>query len=184
MLKLYRRGQVSLDQFLASMQQPVHTGGPLNLRPFCDPDWYQQGGAGEVLVCISYFYHTLPTVVVPKALRDSSLEGPALYNALLSPRKFFERCTLIKKQAVRYLKHPLLLELTQTLPPARIAKIKAVAQQWRGDTKDMSTGAGYEAPPNSVFGFACSSIGNVRSNTNYRDHREADEHVAGELGTS
>lgn len=163
MLRRYSRGLARRDELVATMKTPMQTGGPLNLRLFLDQQWYNQGGAGEVFICISFFYYTLPALLINAALREPSMAGAPLYSSLLSSTQFFSRCKIIKQQAIRYLRNPLFLELTQTIGPSRIERTRNIARVWRDQAAGTVDGASYNAPPGAVFSFGGSSIGNVSS---------------------
>ncbi|KAJ7219348.1 hypothetical protein GGX14DRAFT_591750 [Mycena pura] len=123
------RGEMSLEEWEFRRQQPYHTAGPINLRPFLDKAWYQAGGYDSASVNVAYFYFTSSfTPLGPKslALGDSVPE----LAKLMSPQRFLLRCNKMKKLASRYLTHPLFFEIGASRLANKPALQKNVAAKW------------------------------------------------------
>ncbi|KAH7922095.1 hypothetical protein BV22DRAFT_1131716 [Leucogyrophana mollusca] len=171
---LYRRflrGDISASEWEHRKKQPMHSGGPLNLRPFLDQQWYNRGGGGDVFLAISFYFYTLPFMSVgmtdhqdPRSL--DLVDGAPSFGALLSFKRFLLRSRLVARQAQRFMRHPLFLEIALSAHSARIERTKMVALEWKRRAESGQTGDSDEnIPPlqqeGSVFGHGGSSIGNV-----------------------
>ncbi|KAF7309009.1 hypothetical protein MKEN_01101900 [Mycena kentingensis (nom. inval.)] len=55
-----KRGEMPLEEWAARLRVPMHTGGPLNLRPFLVPDWQEAGGHSEINLSVGFFVMSLP----------------------------------------------------------------------------------------------------------------------------
>jgi hypothetical protein len=163
----YIRGNISNDEWEFRKREPMHTAGPMNLRPLLDRDWYDKGGAANVSVSIGFFFYTLP--FMPLGLASRLAVGSRLpsFRALLSPERFLLRCNLIKDQAARVTKHPLFFDIATARLLGRVERIKGVAMKWReGLEKPVTVGKhnipvaeqGFYGP---VVGHGGSSFGNV-----------------------
>jgi hypothetical protein len=161
----YLQGEISEEEWEQRKIQPMHTGGPLNLRPFLDENWLARGGGGEVLIAIDFFYHILPFMPLGSSNHGKMNKVPP-FSSLLSPERFFHRCRLIKRQTARHLAHPLFHEINAARALGRIARIKRAGQCWGPDhdTRDNQNDKRYDIldiPKGPVFMFGGSSLGNV-----------------------
>ncbi|KAJ7430711.1 hypothetical protein B0H11DRAFT_921028 [Mycena galericulata] len=128
----YVRGEISPQEWEFRKRQPYHTAGPQNLRPFLDKTWFERGGHSNVSVNVGYFFFTLPfTPLGPPHLAPGDAV-PEL-NELMSPTRFWSRCDIMKKQASRYLNHPLFFEVGQARLAGKITIQKNVATKWEAD---------------------------------------------------
>ncbi|TFK55121.1 hypothetical protein OE88DRAFT_1001759 [Heliocybe sulcata] len=124
-----RRGVLSEEEWQWRRRQPMHNGGPLNLRPFLDREWLAKGGEAEAMLAISFFWHTLPFMPsLPEPDRDA--DGAQFFSQVMSRERFFYRCRLIKKQADGFLKHPLFLEIANARLPGRIERTRSSTLNW------------------------------------------------------
>jgi hypothetical protein len=171
--RLYAQGALSEAEWTHQIAQPMQFIGPLNLRPYLDPEWLATGGAGRVCTVVSYYRNRLPAMPVARTLPRGSpaLEKPP-FEALLSRGRFFHRCRIAKKQTSDFLDHPLKTEFAQLLKLPRIAKARSNALNWRTQvaaarTKGTLGTAVPEIPIDPQImqmSNACSSLGDVRIN--------------------
>ena len=132
----YLRGEITEERWWGYRSQPFHTIGPLNSRPFLDREWYQGGGFEAVMVGISFYSTTLPSI--PTVSREwlsqhrSELEdGTPPFSALLPQDRFVRRAQAWKKQMKDMLTHPLLFEIWMANHAARIPMKKVVIGKWK-----------------------------------------------------
>ncbi|KAG6819135.1 hypothetical protein H0H93_015028 [Arthromyces matolae] len=53
--RTYLRGEMSIEEWNFRRRQPTYTGGPINLRPFLDNEWYEKGGSTNIHITFSTF---------------------------------------------------------------------------------------------------------------------------------
>ncbi|KAH9854227.1 hypothetical protein C2E23DRAFT_858819 [Lenzites betulinus] len=135
----YLRGDISVDEWEHRRRQPMHYGGPLNLRPYLDEAWQRAGGVAEMLLMIDYYDCTLPFMPTPYGTRRDAgvprVDGAPPYSALLARSRFFHRARVAKEQLARTVKHPLLLELAHARQPLYLIRKKRVAAHWQASVK-------------------------------------------------
>ncbi|KAI0831302.1 hypothetical protein BC628DRAFT_1311647 [Trametes gibbosa] len=135
----YLRGELSADEWESRRRQPMHFGGPLNLRPFLDEGWQRAGGVAEMFLMIDFYDCTLPFMPAPYgSRRDASVprvDGAPPYAALLSRARFLYRARLAKEQLARLVKHPLMLEIAHARQPLYVARKKRIATHWQASVK-------------------------------------------------
>ncbi|KAF8515960.1 hypothetical protein JB92DRAFT_2912691 [Gautieria morchelliformis] len=121
--RLYAQGALSEAEWTHRIAQPMHFSGPLNLRPYLDPEWL---ATGERAV------NTLPAMPVARTLPRGSLalENPP-FDTLLSKGRFLHRCRIAKKQTSDFLNHPLQTEFAQILRLPKLRKARSNALNWR-----------------------------------------------------
>ena len=153
---LYRRflrGDISASEWEYRQRQPMHVGGPLNLRPHLERDWVTKGGAGEVFIAISFFFYQLPFMTLgttrnqdPGTLRLEN--GAPPFADLLTFNRFLHRAGLVKAQAQAYLKHPLFEEIAMGYHTGsgRLNRSKMAVSEWV-----RSVEGGSEADPGTVI---------------------------------
>ena len=131
----YLRGEITEEWWWWYRSQPFYAKGPLNSRPFLDREWYQGGGFEAVMVGISSYFVTLPSI--PAVSREwlsqhrSELEdGTPPFSALLPQDRFVRRAQSWKRQIKDMLTHPLLFEIWMASHAARIPMCKAVIGKW------------------------------------------------------
>ena len=149
------------------------SAGPMNLRPFQDKAWLDAGGGKHVCVSIGFFFFALPTMPLGAAssLRPGADVPP--FETLLSRKRFWLRSRLIRTQADKFIRNPLLVELGSIMLPGRVERARSVALQWR---KEKGAPAGLtdtvlspmeQASAGVVFCNGGSSLGNVRLLANF-----------------
>ncbi|KZT28425.1 hypothetical protein NEOLEDRAFT_1086705 [Neolentinus lepideus HHB14362 ss-1] len=123
------RGEISEKEWQWRRREPMHNGGPLNVRPFLDKKWLARGGEVELMIAINFFFCTLPFM---PSVSESECEadGTPPFSKLLSRERFFYRCKLIKNQTSEFLRHPLFLEIASARLPGRIARVKFTTLHW------------------------------------------------------
>jgi hypothetical protein len=169
--RLRERGDISDEEWEKRRREPMHVCGPLNIRPFLDNDWFENGGAGELCLSIGFFYYTLPFMPFGTAVEDAVPlnNGAPPFSALLSSERFFLRSNIIRKQAEAFLKHPLFLDINAARLPAKIELSKIAFDQWRdtqnataeGKNLDVLSDGGSYLTPDLIFAHGGSSMGNV-----------------------
>lgn len=177
----YLRGEISEDEWAYRKKQPHISGGPLNLRPYLDKEWFERGGGGEFMLSISLFHYALPFMTLGETAeryqdRKHGLErvlsdGAPPFPELLTFDRFLHRAGLVKKQATAFFSHPLFYEIVRAVSLARIERTRLGALQWM---KRIDAANGNDTQKNSddkkvlavtempvVFAHGGSSIGNV-----------------------
>ncbi|KAI0636975.1 hypothetical protein C8Q77DRAFT_1215834 [Trametes polyzona] len=167
----YLRGDIFLEEWEYRRRQPMHYGGPVNLRPYLDEEWQRAGGVSEMLLMIDYYDCTLPFMPSPYgARRDAGVprvDGAPPYSALLSRPRFFHRASLAKQQLARTVRHPLLLEIAHARQPLYVTRKKKIAVHWQADLKGELLPPFPEldkldhVSPDYCFSGALSSIGDM-----------------------
>ncbi|KAF8636658.1 hypothetical protein AX17_003464 [Amanita inopinata Kibby_2008] len=127
----YIRGEISTEEWEHRKREPMTTGGPLSLRPFLDRQWYDQGGASSVSLCISFFSYQLPFMPLGAASRLAPGDELPAFHDLLSRGRFVHRSNSIRKQAAEFVEHPLFLEIATARLPNRVEKVRETAMAWR-----------------------------------------------------
>lgn len=163
----YVRGEINQDEWEFRKREPMITGGPLNLRPFLDEEWYKRGGSTNVSLAIGFFFYTLPYMPLGAASNITPGAPVPSYSDLLSKKRFAYRCGLIKQQADRVLRHPLQYEIGTNMLSTRVLFVKSTAEDWKkrvllqkpSDRQLLS--AQELASTGMVFGHGGSSFGNV-----------------------
>ncbi|KDQ60977.1 hypothetical protein JAAARDRAFT_191101 [Jaapia argillacea MUCL 33604] len=128
----YFRGELSKEEWQYRKRQPMHTGGPLNLRSYLDKDWQDQGGASQALLAISFFFASLPFMPANESLRREQLDnGAPPFDSLMSHARFLARCNMVKRQTIHIIRHPLFLESASARIHLRIDRARSAAMRWR-----------------------------------------------------
>lgn len=153
-LRLRAQGLITDAEWQEKIRQPSHFGGPINLRPYLDAEWYKSGGATRGLSAISMYHITLPSIPV------AGLNEYATFDQLLSKKQFSFMCKLARKQSDKFLNHPLLVEFAELTRNSFASRSKSVAMRWR------AASAGHPALPPEVtrpyiLCNGCSTLGNV-----------------------
>ncbi|KAJ7066375.1 hypothetical protein C8F01DRAFT_699069 [Mycena amicta] len=164
-----KRGEMPLDEWESRLRSPMHTGGPLNLRPFLVPDWQQAGGLTEINLCIGFFVMSLPFLPYarpenptdPTSFPTDSTLAPPL-SSLLSRDRFWLRTTISKQRALATYRHQLFLELLGVNNPLRVARGRSFAEAWRKIQAGEEVAPLPELAPDAmVFTHIGSSMGNM-----------------------
>ena len=169
------RGDLPPDEWEYRRRQPMHFGGPVNLRPYMDTDWQRRGGLTEVALAIDYYDCTLPFMPSPfgsrrddRVPRDPS--GAPPFAALMSPARFFYRGQLCRQQLRRTMSNPLAMDIAAARQPAYVHRKRVMATHWLAEQKGaplpdlpvpVQTHDG--APADCVFAAGLSSVGQVRA---------------------
>jgi hypothetical protein len=167
----YLRGEISNEEWEHRKRQPMHQGGPVNIRPFMDKEWYQNGGGGDIVLTVGFSTATLPFMPFSDSRENLDLGAPKL-EALLSKKRFFYRCRIVKSSHDKILRGPLVLH-TAALA-TRTKASQSTALLWKkitgsstvefDDHELAAAKAAHQATfaPNFIFAFGGSSFGNVR----------------------
>ncbi|KAJ3892597.1 hypothetical protein GG344DRAFT_45122 [Lentinula edodes] len=165
------------DEWAYRRREPMMTGGPANLRPYLDQDWYTKGGAGNVCLSISYFFFTLPFMPIGEVgeLADGNNEGISSvdikippFEEMLSRARFLLRCNNIRSQASEIFHHPRFLDIHVARIPMRIKRCRHAALVFRNDIIRPEVGSDALIPPlqqpeaggGAVMAHGGSSFGN------------------------
>ena len=132
----YLRGEIDEEQWRRYRTQPYHVVGPLNFRPFLDQEWYESGGVEMVMLGISFYAATIPSMptVSPEWLsqhRSELEDGTPPFSALLSEGRFVRRAQAMKKQYKNILAHPLLFEIGMAHHAQRPLITKTAFDKWK-----------------------------------------------------
>ncbi|KAI9067817.1 hypothetical protein FKP32DRAFT_227499 [Trametes sanguinea] len=167
----YLRGDMSEEEWERRRRQPMHYGGPLNLRPHLDKEWLRQGGLSGIALMIDFYDCTLPFMPTPFGTRRDAdvprVDGAPPFSALLSRERFIHRVKGVKRQISRGVKHPLFLDIAHARQQRLSIRKKAVAEHWLaavgGRPPPQSTEPRDLDPvaPDFVFTGGLSSIGDV-----------------------
>ncbi|KAJ3990388.1 hypothetical protein F5890DRAFT_1612321 [Lentinula detonsa] len=130
------------EEWFYRRRQPMMTGGPANLRPYLDQDWYTKGGARNVCLSISFFFLVLPFMPLGEAgtLSDGAIqvfssdeyEVPP-FGKLLSKKRFLLRCRSVRKQSSEVFRHSRFLDVHAARIPMRIDRSRTTALMYRKD---------------------------------------------------
>ena len=132
----YFRGEITEGQWECYRSQPFHAVGPINFRPFLDREWYESGGAEVVMLGISFYSVTLPSIPTVSyewlSQHQSKLEdGAPPFSALLPQDRFVRRAQAVKKQFKDILTHPLLFEIGVAHHAERPLVCKGAVEKWK-----------------------------------------------------
>ncbi|KAI0721094.1 hypothetical protein C8T65DRAFT_735581 [Cerioporus squamosus] len=121
----YFRGEIPEDEWEYRRRQPMHFGGPINLRPYMDEEWQAQGRSNGV--------HT-PFMPTPFEMRRDEgvprVDGAPPLSALLSHARFFHRARLFRGQLQRRVRHPLMLDIALARQPVYLLRKKTNVTHW------------------------------------------------------
>ncbi|KAI1795882.1 hypothetical protein LXA43DRAFT_989906 [Ganoderma leucocontextum] len=135
----YLRGDMPRDEWEYRRRQPMHFGGPVNLRPYMDADWQRKGGATEVALAIDYYECTLPFMPSPFGSRkDDGVprdQGAPPFAALMSRVRFLHRGQLCRQQLRRIMSNPLAMDIASARQPTWVHRKKVMATHWLAEQK-------------------------------------------------
>ncbi|KAI0670387.1 hypothetical protein C8Q78DRAFT_1035959 [Trametes maxima] len=168
----YLRGDISLEEWEYRRRQPMHYGGPLNLRSYLDREWQRKGGPMSVALMIDFYDVTLPFMPTPYgSRRDESLpraaDGAPPYAALLSRDRVVYRTKLARRQLANSVKHPLLLEIAHARQPLYVVRQKMITAHYNATRKGEPLPSFPEladfdkVPSDYVFTGGMSSVGDM-----------------------
>ncbi|KAJ6572914.1 hypothetical protein B0H10DRAFT_2350920 [Mycena sp. CBHHK59/15] len=165
----YVRGDIIPEEWEFRKKQPYHTAGPINLRPFLDKDWFLGGGQRNLCLSIGFFFYTLPFIPLGPSHLAPGDDLPEL-SALMSPKRFFMRCNIVKDHASRFLHRPLFFETGAARLTGKVDIQKDVAAKWennpeayveQAEVNKHSVSAIEQIGYGSVMGHGGSSFGNA-----------------------
>lgn len=164
----YLRGEIGDEEWEYRKRQPMHIFGPLNLRPYMDQRWFQNGGLGEVGLNVGYLHCILPFMPLGSSggIRQFDwADGAPPFSSLLSFKRFLHRTKLLKIQTERFTKHPNFVDIILGSHSHSANRSRDVAMEWINKDKTQSA----HSPPMKWMGNGCSvstqigtSVGNVR----------------------
>ncbi|KIJ55584.1 hypothetical protein M422DRAFT_24154 [Sphaerobolus stellatus SS14] len=160
---LYSRGVLSRSEWERRIREPMHLGGPINLRPYLDTEWLNAGGNSQGCVAIAHSDITLPAMPI---MSESSggIQAHPPFHKLLSKERFLYRCHFAKRKYDLVLKHPLIVEFAEITRQFSFGRTKAVASRWRA-LLDPTTSAVLVPiiDRHYVFANAVSTMGNLEN---------------------
>lgn len=175
----YLRGEISEEEWSYRKRQPHINGGPLNLRRCLDKAWFDMGGGGEFILCISLFIYQLPFMTLgaggAAAEGDARIasDGAPPFADLLTFDRFLHRARLVKEQAKAFFGHPLFLEILHAMHMGYLQHTRLHTLRWMQrtqtanghDTRDEDEDedevlAVTDIP--TIWAHGGSSLGNVR----------------------
>ena len=171
----YLRGDLPPDEWEYRRRQPMHFGGPVNLRPYMDAEWQRRGGLTEVVLAIDYYDCTLPFMPSPfGSRRDSEVprdpSGTPPFAKLMSPARFFHRAQLCRQQLRRIMANPLAMDVAAARQPGYLHRKRVMAAHWLAERRGsplpdppVPVEARDGAPADCVFATGLSSVGQVRA---------------------
>lgn len=166
----YVRGEIDQTEWDFRRKEPMTTVCPVNLRPFLEKDWYEQGGASNVSLAVGVNFYTLPFMPLGSATALAPGDLVPTLNQLLSPDRFWSRCESIKKQAIGLFKSAYFFEKIAVSLPVRLnASIERAANWQKGSNENENGGkeenalsAVEQARAGFVVSLGLSTSGNVR----------------------
>ncbi|KAF5380923.1 hypothetical protein D9615_004016 [Tricholomella constricta] len=156
----YIRGDIDIEEWEYRKKEPMVTGGPLSLRSFLDPEWYDRGGSTNVSLAIGFFSLRLPFMPLGAVANIAPGDDLPNFQDLLSFPRFLLRSRSIRKQSASLTKHPLFLYISMSRSQASVDRLKDVATNW----KDMEGQIAAPIPvtdQHPVLTHGGSSFGNV-----------------------
>ncbi|PFH54286.1 hypothetical protein AMATHDRAFT_53176 [Amanita thiersii Skay4041] len=163
----YIRGNLSSEEWEYRKREPMIVGGPLNLRPFLDKQWYERGGATNVCTSISFFTFVQPFMSLGTASHLERGDRIPTFRELLTPGRFVLRSKLIRRQAMKVVEHPLFPEISAVNRPARVERARSTALTWINSQTKNQMRVPIPVPVQEqgggafVFSHGGSSFGNV-----------------------
>ncbi|KAI0647047.1 hypothetical protein C8Q79DRAFT_1110405 [Trametes meyenii] len=168
----YLRSEISQDEWEYRRRQPMHYGGPLNLRPYLDQEWQSKGGPTNVALMIDFYDVTLPFMPTPYGARnDESVpreaDGAPSYATLLSRARVVYRTKLARRQLANSVRHPLLLEIAHARQPLYVVRQKMITAHYHAAQKGEplppfpELAALDKVPQDYVFTGGMSSVGDM-----------------------
>ncbi|KAI0029369.1 hypothetical protein K488DRAFT_88814 [Vararia minispora EC-137] len=157
---LHRRKQkwrIGEEEWERRQVDVVHLGGPINVRPFLDPEWVEKGGAYEVNLSISFWAAQFPHVAPPLSQSDGAKNDiPPL-----SPARFWRLATRAKTAMLTHYRHPLFFDIVESALPVRAVRGRTAAETYRRIQNGEDVPLPLADPKAIVFGSILSSMGNM-----------------------
>lgn len=165
--KRYLQGKISQGEWEFRKVEPMIDAGPLNLRPFLDPEWFKNGGATNASLAIGYYFYRLPFIPLGDAANLSSSASLPSHGDMLTKARFIYRCQTMKRNIADFMKHPLFFEMNEAWLPARLQRLRGIALAMRtgGANRDAATtllSPQEQAALGIVMNHGGATLGNVR----------------------
>ena len=169
----FLRGDLPPAEWERRRREPMHFGGPINLRPHMDAAWQRAGGATEVALHIDFYECTLPPMPSPFGVRADAgvsrdASGAPPFGALMSPARFFHRAHAFRRQLQRIARCPLIIDVAVARQPFYEHRKLRIYEHWaaerRGEPLPEIKMEPYwdAAPADFVPANGLSSVGQVR----------------------
>ncbi|KAJ7583480.1 hypothetical protein C8J56DRAFT_830760 [Mycena floridula] len=157
------RGEIGDEEWDFRRKELMTTAGPVNLRPYLDKEWYEQGGDSIVSVQIGFFYYAMPLMPLGNIVAGDRLPS---FDELLSLKRLVYRGFLLKKQANLHFKNPLFLEILAAGKPGRLQRLEGTLKAWQESRDKVVKDPTYLTPMEQsrnglVVGIGGSSAGNL-----------------------
>ena len=169
LIRRYLRGEISEEEWEYRKRQPMLFLGLVNLRPYWNWDWFQNGGSGEVGPNFSFYKHVPPFMplgaIASKNRYDRELVGGAPhFQDLMSFGLFLLRCAWLESKIEKLFQHPLFLEICIATHSSALEGNVMRAKNWGREQAAPSIGDQQPTPlqaPGPIVTHHGSSLGNV-----------------------
>jgi hypothetical protein len=165
----YLRGEISEEEWAYRKREPMFFNGPINLRPYEDGTWFEEGGSGEVGINVSFWQYILPFmplgVMSTKGKEVADVEmvaGAPSFGALMSFGRFLHRCEVVRRQMKKVFGHARFVEMCVTGYQFRVAARREAAGAWRAmEARTRDEGSVPVQALGPIITQVGSSVGNV-----------------------
>ncbi|GJJ11420.1 hypothetical protein Clacol_005653 [Clathrus columnatus] len=151
--RLYAERLLTQSEWENKMVEPTYFGGPFNLRPYLNPEWFQNGGSARCCIAVSLYFTTLPRMPISR-LENGEVHGNPSFCSLLSKQQ---------RQSKQYFKHPLLVEFTQLLAHRVLQRSKILADRWRALLQSGRNQLIDMYKPDLILANGCSTVGDLHA---------------------
>ena len=168
----YLRGEISEVEWAYRKREPMFFSGPINLRPYEDRTWFEEGGEGEVGINVSFWQCVLPFmplgVMSAKGKEVGDVEmmaGAPSFGALMPFGRFLHRCEVARREMKKVFEHARFVEMCVTGYQFRVAARREAANAWRTMEARARNGNSVHVPVHAlgpIITQVGSSLGNVR----------------------
>lgn len=165
------RGEISDEEWEYRKRQPMLCVGLVNLRPYCDRDWFNKGGSGEVGLIFSFYQHILPFMPLGAIANKNTdhlelVDGAPLFQDLMSFDRFLLRCASMRSKCETLFRNPRFLDICIAAHSDPLETIAARAASWRqAGERSMTTAEAHRLlsykAPGPVFSHRGASLGDV-----------------------
>ena len=145
--------------------------GLVNLRPYWDQKWFQNGGSGEVGLNFSFYQHVLPFMplgaMASKNIGNLELVDSApRFQDLMSFDRFLLRCEWIRLKSKKLFRNPRFLEICIATHSYALEANATRAANWRRAGERVIPSAEDQQPvllqaPGPIFTQRGSTLGDV-----------------------
>jgi hypothetical protein len=159
--KHYLEGKMSDEEWEFRKKEPMINAGPLNSRPFLDPQWFKDGGATNASMGIGYYFYQLP--FIPLGAAATLRPGSALpqHFDMLSKARFIYRCQKMKNNIKEFMQHPRFLEMNEVYMPARLERLRNIANLPKPEGTLPDLDPKEQATQGIVINHGGATLGNV-----------------------